>query len=630
MSWFKRVLPIALTIIAVAAVSVLNPLIGSATIKSLYTSVGGLFKAFGKALLLNGAVVGGLYAVNHFLQPKQGNVLPNVSAREDLKRVIKSTELPARYVFGETRLNPLLVNVGRASAIVGTKLEEIGVTFDEIAENLLRQDPNATGLNRLVQATNVTATFAIANHPCEAITGLTIAGIEAFENNINLTGKGSRDFSISRDVGNRTFTADGRLHWNLTGDGVQLAEIANENLTVIYNDVRTFIPGGFEEAHLPVDDQVIYWGRYTAIYTYTDADGNEQTVDYTSRRRGGRDTFREERYHFGETPVELQQDAVLSETTYNLSGGLYSSDTATGNGLSYFILEFIIPANQTGNEFERQTNFWLNEGGIPQNIEMTLKGVNNIKVPTSSRTQVGLEWNDNPVGITRWIYENLTPYEENEIFYPAWKEAYEICEARGYKANGFLSTDNLEGALRQIATQFRGSTGFDGQLKFYAGEPTADKGIELNKSDMIRVDSITLFEENFNNRVRANFRDVNEGYQLNSTGQITPAWRNPEANNYTLDLGTLEWVNDAEDAEKTARYLLNVPHYGIQSTIELGAINRQKLGNLRQFDLVNINFPEKPVLHGRRFQVSGFTINPDGTMSMGLQHYPNDIFEGVL
>ena len=247
-----------LTIVAVAAVSVLNPLIGVNTVASYYSGYAGLFKAFGKSLLLNGAVVGGLYAVNHFLQPKQGNVIPNVTAREDLKRVIQSTELPARYVFGETRLNPLLVNVGRASAIVGTKLEEIGVGFNDIAGNLLRQDPAATGLNRLVQATNVTATFAIANHPCEAITGLTLSGVEVFEPETLLTGKGSRDFSISRDVGGRTFTGDGRLHWNLTGDGVQLADIANENLTVIYNDVRTFIPGGFEEAHLPVDDQVNY------------------------------------------------------------------------------------------------------------------------------------------------------------------------------------------------------------------------------------------------------------------------------------------------------------------------------------------------------------------------------------
>ena len=619
-----------LTIVAVAAVSVLNPLIGVNTVASYYSGYAGLFKAFGKSLLLNGAVVGGLYAVNHFLQPKQGNVIPNVTAREDLKRVIQSTELPARYVFGETRLNPLLVNVGRASAIVGTKLEEIGVGFNDIAGNLLRQDPAATGLNRLVQATNVTATFAIANHPCEAITGLTLSGVEVFEPETLLTGKGSRDFSISRDVGGRTFTGDGRLHWNLTGDGVQLADIANENLTVIYNDVRTFIPGGFEEAHLPVDDQVIYWGRYTAIYTYTDADGNEQTVDYTSRRRGGRDTFREERYHFGETPEELQQDAVLSETTYNLSGGLYSSDTATGNGLSYFIIEFIIPANETGNEFERQNSFWLNEGGIPQNIEMTLRGVNDIKVPTNSMTQVGLEWNDNPVGITRWIYENLTPYNEDEIDYPSWKAAYEICADRGYTANGFLSTDNLEQALRQIAGQYRGNTGFDGKLRFYAGEPTSDNGIELNKSDMITVDSITLFEENFNNRVRANFRDVGEGYQLNSTGQLTPDWRNPTANNYTLDLGTLEWVSERAEAEKTARFLLNVPHYGIQANLELGEINKQKLSNLRQFDLINVNFPEKPAIHGRRFQVNGFTINPDGTMSMGLQHYPNDIFTGVL
>ena len=617
------------------------PLLGIATFKSAFGTFTGFLAKFGKSFALYGGIYSANYGINLWLAPDRERNAP----RQDLRTTITTTSTDARYVMGESQVNGLLTalsqaQVSPAAAIpapalrffpsissIDAYIQRVGVSAGSSYTTL----QGFSDYNRLLAGdigNPLQVIYTLANHPCESLVGISINGkYLPFEE--ELKGRGSSSFQIDLLTPEQKASANPRvdedtlgmveIDYNLTGDGNSFAQQAGLNVLITYQErfytIRDFATStNTRRLHL-ARVCIEFFGTVTGRRT-----------NFTCTRWFGANSGSTASLPDPSSVLNLFERETAGERIQTVGFPMNNH----GFGLSYAILRFPI-------DDEDQRDYWRTVGGVPNQIEWRIKGVDNIQIPeheetaddgTTSIVPATTGWSDNPVGIMRWILTNLTTFRDDEIDQMSYAEQYNKARELGYKANGFLTTSDIESTLEELGLTMRGGVGFDGLMRFFVGERTNDVGITVNKDDIIRIPSVTLFEDNFSNSATAEFRDQTENYQVSSTGEVIPEWRRADALRHTLDAQTLAFHNDLDFAQRSTRYLLNAHHFA--KTFPMSVKATSKFENLRQFDLITMDFPEKPELHNKRFIVNSHELTPNMTYDLNLSEYMINLYEGVL
>ena len=617
------------------------PLLGAATFKTVFGTFGGLLKAFGKAFAVSAGLFGANYAVNLWLAPDRERNAP----RQDLRTTITTTSTDARYIIGESQVNGLLTALSQAqvspAAAIPAPALRFFPTIASIDAYLARRGSSAGTSHQTISASTayqrllagdvgnpLQLIYTLANHPCESLVGISINGkYLPFED--ELQGRGSSSFQIDLLTPEQKASANPRIDedtlgmveidYNLTGDGNAFPQDAGLNVLISYQERFYTI----EDFSTSTNTRRLHLARVC--------------IEFFSVQTGGRFTFICTNWFSassGSSATLPDADKVLNLFERTTNGERIQTvgfpENNHGFGLSYAILRFPI-------DDEDQRDYWRTVGGVPNQIEWRIKGIKDIDIPerqetapdgTTSILPATKGWSDNPVGALKWIYTNLATFRDDEIEPMSYAVAYSKARDLNYNVNGFLTTSDIESATEEIQIAMRGGVGFDGLLRFFVGERTNDRGITVNKEDIIDIPSVTLFEDNFSNSAIGEFRDANENYQVSSTGEIIPEWRRPNALRHTLNAETFAFHNNLDYAQRSTRFLLNVHRFAKTFTMRIKAT--PKFENIRQHDLITMDFEEKPELHNKRFIINSYELTPEMTYDLNLTEYVVDLFDGVL
>lgn len=605
-SFFKKALPIVGTALGVG----LSVFAGGA---SLFWVIGSI------------AVTGGIGILAKHLQPDPEGA---GFGQENIKTTVQSTTMPARFIAGETQVNGLLTHLSQANS---DRRRDIWNKFGDKIRAV-----NNPALNSLMSEDTsnqpIYATFTVAQHPCEALNSVTINGQEIILDP-PLRGKSSRGFSVSRttddaDGTTTTRTGTGRVYVNFDADGgiPGIFETRNDYATYSKSTSIDTVESGL-------------WIRRTTrtlerLFYYPG--GNARRIIITLRDSTSSTRYRHYRGGFTRTYSGGRNESFKMERNVPFE----SADNQAW-GVSYVVIRY-------DRTTSASRDYWRREGASAvRSVQFNMQGINNIKIPSEESdtynidgVDYGLEkedinvtvparggkvveaYSNNPVGVARWVLENLGHYSPTDFDNENYAEMYRRAEDHSYEANGFFTTEKLPSTIALLARQMRGYVGDDGLIKMQVGSPglLPEATLTINDADVANV--VFRSSNTYFNQVTATFRNRDNRYQTDNA-IYEDVGRNRV---FQQRLGSLDFSNNKIDAEDTVRYVWNLSRHGnIGASLVLA--NTVELGIIDLYSILRINMPEKG-LDGV-FIVENVSTNEAGMRVIQIKSYGDKIFEGV-